>query len=284
MVLGGPDGLLGRLAGSTYPEVVMAPTITVGDDRGMEVIRAQARRRPSPRALAIARLIGALYVTTGLCVAYLTLTTPYVDVVTAHSRSVSSENAYHLLGWLTALGLPAICILLGANRILEFANIQNPLLSRRDPLAGLGASLGSDYTVIRDLALPGGRHIGALIVGPPGIVIVGALPRARDARPIDGRWEARVSGDQWVAIENPLDRAARDAEAVRRWLVSDEHGFVVKVYAAVIASDNTVARSSTTAVVDRGRVPAFLDKLPPHRTFSADRRRQVLDRVRSAFD
>ena len=282
--MGGPDGLLVRLAGSIYPEVVMVPDSPVGDDPDMEVIRAQARRRPSARALAIARLIGALYVITGLCVAYLTLTTPFVDVFTAHGRSVSSENAYHALGWLTALGLPAICLLLGANRILEFADIRNPLVARRDLLAGLGSNLGSDYVVIRDLALPGGRHIGALIVGPPGIVVVGALPPAGDARSVDGRWEARVTGDQWVAIENPLDRAARDAEAVRRWLVSDEHGFVVKVYSAVIAGGNSVARSSTTAVVDRGQIGAFLDKLPPHRTFSPDRRRQVLDRVRSAFD
>ncbi len=250
----------------------------------MEVIRAQARRRPSARTLAIARLIGALYVITGLVVAYLTLTTPFVDVFTAHGRTVASENSYRALGWLMALGLPAICLLLGTNRILEFADIQNPLAARRDPLAGLGAGLGADYVVVRELALPGGRHIPALIVGPPGMVVVGALPRIRDARPMDGRWEARVGDSQWIAIENPLERAARDAEAVRRWLEADEHGFVVKVYTALIARGEAVPGNATTAVLARGDVADFLARLPPHRTFSADRRRQVLDRVRSAFD
>ena len=250
----------------------------------MEVIRSQARRRPSPRALAIARLIGALYVLTGLWVAWLTLTTPFVDVITAHGPTASSQVAFHALGLVTALAIPAICLLLGTNRILEFADIRNPLVARRDPLASLGSRLGPDYAVVRKLVLPGGRQVGALIVGPPGIVVVGALPRPGDARPMDGRWEARLADDQWVAFENPLERAARDAEAVRRWLDSDEHGFVVKVYAAVVATDDSVAGSSTTAVVRLGQIPAFLDKLPPHRTFTSDHRRRVLAHIRSALD
>jgi len=249
----------------------------------MEVIRSQARRRPGPRALGIARLIGALYVLTGLWVAWLTLTTPFVDAITAHGPTASSQNAFHALGLVTALAIPTICLLLGANRILEFADIRNPLVARRDPLAGLGAHLGADYAVVRNLVLPGGRHVGALIVGPPGIVVVGALPRPHEARPMDGRWEARLADDQWVAIENPLEKAARDAEAVRRWLDSDEHGFVVKVYAAVVATGDSVAGSSTTAVVRLGQIPAFLDKLPPHRTFTSDHRRRVLGHIRSAL-
>jgi hypothetical protein len=250
----------------------------------MEVIRSQVRSRPGSRALAIARLIGVLYVVTGLGVAWLTLTTPFVDAITAHGPTASSQNAYHAVGLVTALVIPAICLLLGTNRILEFADVRNPLGARRDRLASLGSHLGADYAVVRNLSLPGGRHVGALIVGPPGIVVVGALPRPSDARPMDGRWEARVADDQWVAIENPLERAARDAEAVRRWLDSDEHGFVVKVYAAVIASSDSVAGSSTTAVVRIGQIPAFLDKLPPHRTFSSDHRRRVLDHIRSAHE
>jgi hypothetical protein len=261
----------------------MAQPGVVGQDPDMEIIRAHARRRPTPRALAIARLIGALYVVTGLCLAYLTLATPFVDVFAAHGRAVSSENAFHALGWLMALALPAICLLLGTHRILDFAELQNPFRARRDPLAGLGSSLGQDYVAVRDLILPGGRAVSTLILGPHGIVVLGRLPSADGARPVDGRWEALADG-QWVAIENPLERTARDAEAVRRWLASDEHGFVVKVYAAVLAGQDSVARNATTAVVTRGQIPAFLASLPPHRTFSSDRRRQILDQIRTALD
>jgi len=158
----------------------------------MEVIRSQVRSRPGSRALAIARLIGVLYVVTGLGVAWLTLTTPFVDAITAHGPTASSQNAYHAVGLVTALVIPAMCLLLGTNRILEFADVRNPLGARRDPLASLGSHLGADYAVVRNLSLPGGRHVGALIVGPPGIVVVGALPRPGDARPVDGRARVRA--------------------------------------------------------------------------------------------
>jgi hypothetical protein len=262
----------------------MAPAGVVSEDPDMEVIRAHARRRPTPRALAIARLIGGLYVVTGLCLAYLTLATPFVDVFAARGRAVSSENAFHALGWLMALALPAICLVLGTHRILGFAELQNPFRARRDLLAGLGSSLGQDYVAVRDLVLPGGRAVSTLIVGPHGIVVLGQLPLADEARRVDGRWETLLTDGQSVAIENPLERTARDAEAVRRWLASDEHGFMVKVYAAVVAGKDTVARTATTSVVGRGQIPAFLASLPPHRTFSSDRRRQILDRIRATFD
>ncbi len=248
----------------------------------MEVIQAHGRRRPTPRALAVARLIGVLYVVCGFSLAYLTLATPFVDIFAARGREFAHETSFLAFGWLVALAMPASCLLLGTHRILDFTEFRNPLAKRPDLLAGLGPSLGGEYVAVRDLVLPGGRHISTLVVGPHGIVVLGRLPPHGQARQVDGRWEARVGGDQWIAIESPLDRTARDADAVRRWLISDEHGFVIKVYAAVIADDDSVTRSATTAVVRRGRIPAFLAALPPHRTFSSGRRSQVLERIRSA--
>ena len=250
----------------------------------MEVIRAGGRSRPSVRALAIARLIGVLYVVTGLCVAWLTLATPFVALFSARGRAFASEPAFHALGWLFALGLPATCLLLGGHRLLDFSEIPNPFRSRRGLLAGLGSSLGGDYVAVSGLVLPGGRYVEALLVGPPGIVVLGQLPRQSDARPVGGHWEARTRDDQWVAVENPLDRAARDAEAVRRWLVADDHDFVVKVYAVVLASDDAIGRTKTTAVIDRAGLPGFLASLPPHRTFTSARRDQVVARIRQGID
>ena len=99
----------------------------------MEVIRAGGRSRPSVRALAIARLIGVLYVVTGLCVAWLTLATPFVALFSARGRAFASEPAFHALGWLFALGLPATCLLLSGHRLLDFSEIPNPFRSRRGP-------------------------------------------------------------------------------------------------------------------------------------------------------
>lgn len=262
----------------------MASRLAEVDDPGMEVIRINGRVRPTERALAVARLIGALYVVAGLCVAWLTLATPFVAVFAARGRDVASEPAFHTLGWAVALVLPALCLLVGTHRIVDFMELPNPLASRRDPLARLGSSLGDTYVAVSGLVLPGGRQVSTLIVGPPGIVILGQLPPASEARPVGGHWEARTADDQWVAIENPLDRAARDAEAVRRWLIADDNDFVVKVYAAVLAGGGSAARSSTTAVIKPGGIPAFLATLPPHRTFTSARRRQVLDRIRNGID
>jgi hypothetical protein len=262
----------------------MAVTAGLDDDPGMEVIRPNARYRPSERALAVARLIGALYLVAGACLAWLTLATPFVAVFAARGRAFSYETAFSTMGWLMAVALPASCLLVGAHRLFGFVELSNPFASRRDPLAGLGSSLGGAYVAIRGLVLPGGRQIATVLVGPPGIVVLGLLPRASEARPMGSHWESRVGDGEWVAIENPLERAARDAEAVRRWLIAEDHDFAVKVYAAVIAADQSVARTAATAVVERGQVPSFLANLPPHRTFTDDRRRQVLDQIRRGVD
>jgi hypothetical protein len=250
----------------------------------MEVIRAQGRHRPSARALGLARLIGLGYVVAGLGIAWLTLTTPYVDVFAAHGRAFAGDGTVHALAWLTALALPGLCLIVGAHRILGFAELPNPFAARRiDPTSGLEASLGPDYTAIHDLALPGGRQVSRMIVGPHGIVVLARLPDPATTRQIEGHWEGRIDDDRWVAIEDPYDRTARDAEAVRRWLVADEHGFVVKVYAVMVAEVDPAARNPNVAIVRPGQVPAYLASLPPHRTFSPARRRQVLDRIQDSL-
>ena len=44
-----------------------------------------------------------------------------------------------------------------------------------------------------------------------------------------------MTNGRWVPIENPLDRATRDAERVRRWLATDDRDFVIKALNAQIA-------------------------------------------------
>ena len=85
-----------------------------------------------------------------------------------------------------------------------------------------------------------------------------------------------------MPLENPLERAVRSAERVRHWLGGEDRGFVVRVYAAVIASDGQLTRTPNCAVVTRDQIPAYLNSLPIQRGFSADRRAQVIDDLRTA--
>ena len=97
-----------------------------------------------------------------------------------------------------------------------------------------------------------------------------------------GRWELRVGKDRWIPLENPLERAARSADRVRHWLGGEDHGFVVRVYAAVISAGDSLTRTSTCAVVTREQVPAYLNSLPIQRGFTAERRAKVIEDLRAA--
>jgi hypothetical protein len=84
-----------------------------------------------------------------------------------------------------------------------------------------------------------------------------------------------------MPFENPLERAARDAEGVRRWVSSEERDFVVKVYAAVVTSDSSITRTPSCAVISTEQIPAWLASLPPQRSLNSIRRAELIELVRS---
>ena len=94
-----------------------------------------------------------------------------------------------------------------------------------------------------------GEAVAELVIGPFGGAVIRELPPAAVTRIREGHWELRTRRG-WVSIENPLDRAARDAERVRRWLGHDDADFVIKMYAAVVGPAPTVPR--TTALCGAG--------------------------------
>ena len=102
------------------------------------------------------------------------------------------------------------------------------------------------------------------------------------ARRHGDRWEVRVSAGGWMPIENPLERAARDAERVRRWVAHEDRDHVVKVYAAVVSADPSVERTPTCAAVTVDQVPAWLAALPAQRSLTADRQARIAELVTSA--
>jgi hypothetical protein len=128
--------------------------------------------------------------------------------------------------------------------------------------------------------MPEGRIIQELVLGPFGAAVIEELPPSRATRHRGHAWEVRGPRGRWLPLENPVERASRDAEAVRRWFAHEDRDFVVKVYAAVVASDQTVERSATCAVIEPSQIPAWLLSLPAQRSLSESRRDQLVAHLR----
>ncbi len=75
---------------------------------------------------------------------------------------------------------------------------------------------------------------------------------------------------------------ARDADRVRHWLGNGDLDFVVRVYAALVTPDTSMARSSGCAVITPEQIPAWIEALPRQRSLSTGRRHHLLARVREA--
>jgi hypothetical protein len=80
-------------------------------------------------------------------------------------------------------------------------------------------------------------------------------------------------------MENPLDRAARDAERVRRWFASVDRDYVLKVFAALVTTESTIERTPTCAVLTPEQVPGWLAALPPSRALTPDRRDELVEQI-----
>ncbi len=125
--------------------------------------------------------------------------------------------------------------------------------------------------MIARLRLPDGRRIPDVVVGPHGIAIFEALPPAAAARRTGERWEVRFADRTWRPIENPLQRAVRDAERLRGHLEAQERDFVVRVQAVVLGDPADVGRTEACSVVAPDDVPAWLAALPAQRGLTPDR-------------
>ena len=124
-----------------------------------------------------------------------------------------------------------------------------------------------------------GRPIPKLVVGQFGAAVIRDLPDAAVARHQGPYWEG-LSEQGWVRIESPLDRASRDAERVRRWFAHDERDYVVRVYAAVVATEAALPRTPTCAVISKTQLEPWLRSLPAQRSLNEARRAQLLEMLR----
>ena len=248
----------------------------------MEVITAQravARRSITP--VVAGTIVGTLLLCGGLVMAYVTFATPFLSWIMPSGRFGVGEAVVGVVVWSIALVVPFAFMLLGAARLANLLAAAKPRAPRASSLQSMLGDLPDEVVLAPGLMLPDGRGVTDVLVGPFGAAVIRPLPPADRTRVREGTWELRT-GRGWIRLENPLDRAARDAERVRRWLGHDDTDFVVKTYAAVIGPEPTVARTTSCAVLTPDQIPAWIAALPPQRSLTPGRLERMLDTVRRA--
>jgi hypothetical protein len=257
--------------------LVIGRTSARADDPAMQIPSSARPAYPRSLSLLTGLAAGTVLIVAGLTLAYATFATPLVDRLAGSVPLGGSASAVGSMAWPLAVVATAVFLGVGAARLAEVLATVQP--SRpREP--GLAAGLPEDVLLARNVDPGDGRPVPVLLVGRFGAAVVRELPVASATRREGQYWEA-LAADGWVRIENPLDRTARDAERVRRWLAHDDQDFVVRVYAAVIAPDASLPRTPTCAVITRDQLPAWLRSLPQQRSLTEGRRARLAGFVRS---
>ncbi len=240
--------------------------------------------RPQTRTTLIPMMsgtvLGALSIVGGLALAYLAFATPFLGLALPSGRPDAIQTAVGITTWAVALVAPAGFVLAGANRLARNLATARSRAPRRSIALKELDSLPDDITVASGLTLPDGRGVSELVIGPFGAAVVRELPPAVVTRIQGDNWQVRGASG-WISLENPLERATRDAERVRRWLTEDDD-FLVKVYSAVVGPDPAIARTAACAVVAPDQLAAWIAALPTQRGLTPGRHSRVLDLVRAA--
>ncbi|MFL5679232.1 MAG: hypothetical protein ACJ77B_01375 [Chloroflexota bacterium] len=237
-------------------------------------------RTPAHRSIVIGTLVGAVLLVGGLCIGWLSLATPFISHFMPTGRAGTSQMLMGMLTWAFALIAPATFIIVGLARIVTVVDSVASSRPRQTPASRLARSLGDEYVVASRVRLPDGRMVPDLVIGPFGAAVLEELPPSGVSRRHATGWEVRTREGRWIALENPLERAARDADRVRRWFAQDDQDFVVKVYAAVIAKDASVPRTATCAVITPEQIAPWLASLPAQRSLNEGRRQRLVDLIR----
>jgi hypothetical protein len=247
----------------------------------MQVITPRSEQRgPAPLSVVLGTLVGATLLIGGFVVAWLVFGTPFISRFTPSGRPETTQMVAGMLAWTVALIAPAAFILAGLARIVAVFDAVSAAKPRKSAVSRLADALGEDLVVASRLRLPDGRVVPELVLGPFGAAVIEELPPAAATRTRGAGWEVRMSNGKWKPIENPLERAARDAERVRRWFAHDDQDFLVKVYAAVVAPDTTLPRTPGCAVITREQIAAWLASLPPQRSLTPSRRERLVEQIR----
>jgi hypothetical protein len=246
----------------------------------MQFIQPSHVLRPARGPLLLGTVVGSVLFVGGLALAWVAFATPLVRGLTPSVvRPAPDQMAIGAIVWGISLVAPPCFAIVGALRLGRVAAtvLQKPALT---PAAAALAALGDEYVVAPSLYLPDGRNIRNVVVGPFGLAVLYEPPPPKFTRRQGTRWEVRRADGRWVPLENPVERAARDAERLRRWAHSEDRDFIVKVHGAVVTSDASVGRSPSTAVISPDQVAAWLVSLPPQRSLNETRRADLAERIR----
>jgi hypothetical protein len=226
-------------------------------------------------------VVGGLLLAGGLGLGWLAIATPVIQGLAPIVVRPSTEQI--LLGaivWGVSLVGPPAFAIGGAIRLGIVATnlLQRPKVG---PVSGAIPLLGDEYVVAPSVALPDGRAIRNVVIGPFGVAVIGELPTPSNTRRQGTAWEVRRIDGRWWPLEDPLERASRDAERIRHWIAAEDRDFVVKVYAAVLIRDASVSRTRSCAAITADQIPGWLASLPPQRSLNPDRLAGVVERIRS---
>jgi hypothetical protein len=247
----------------------------------MQVIAVSNSVRLADRvAVARSLVAGILLVVAGVSLGWLCLGTTVVSGFIPYGRPSPVEIAGGILVWGFAIVVPAAFLILG---VAKLASVLESLAGSRPKRVTphLAQALGPDHLAATDLMLPGGRRVHEMVLGPFGIAVLGDVPPRSFTRHVGVRWELRDSRGRWIPIENPVQRASRDAERVRSWLASEDRDFLVRVYAAIVTDDPTIERSPDCAVVPTSGLASWLEALPIQRGLTPGRREHIVELVRA---
>lgn len=248
----------------------------------MEVISpSQTDARGGFGPLLLGAVVGTVLVVSGIVLAVVAFATPVLQSALPVGHLDVGQMMMGAILWGIALVAPAAFVLAGASRLVRVLGTVRGRVPRTSPIVKALADVPDDVAVATGLVLPDGRGVAEIVVGGFGTAIIRQLPPAAVTRVREGRWELRTRRG-WVPIENPLERASRDAERVRRWLGHDDADFVVKTYAAVVGPEASVARTPSCAVLTPEQIVSWIASLPPQRSLTAGRRELILERIRDA--
>ena len=239
---------------------------------------------PTRRHVVIALGLGLALVASSAVLVYLVFIGNFLDRFMPVGRPSTYELVAGALAWTFALTAPAGFGLVGLARIVSGFEKWRARRPRITPAVRLRRTIGDDHVVATSVRVPDGKPVPELVLGPFGAAVIEELPPAgavvsRGAR----TWEVRVGNGYIRTIENPLDRAAHDAERVRGWLSPEDADYVLKVYAAVVGTDKRVERTANVAVIAPTQVAEWLATLPTQRSIDAGRRERIVRDIRAAL-
>jgi len=273
---------MGRSGGRRWEGMVIGDADPRPDDVAMQILARPGTPRPRALAMVVSGTVaGSVLVFVGLAIAYLVFATPLVERLVPAGRPSAGQTVAGMFAWSVALIGPAVFVLVGTARLARVLDDVGSRGRSKSVPSRHARALPAETVLATGVDLGDGRPIPELVVGPFGAAVIRELPPPALTRQSGGRWELRTRTG-WLPIENPLERAARDAERVRRWFSDDDNDFLIKVYASVIVPAPGLVRTSACAVLTADQLPAWLASLPAQRSLTPSRRERLMEMVRTA--